>query len=399
MKRHFFVLISLVFLYESVIAQVDTSKILQVDSVVVHKIALFVPLYLDSAFDAGNNYKLGKSFPRQSLSGLEFYEGAEFALDSLQKEGANLEFHVFDTRSNKSSITKLAATGIFDSLDLIIGSVSGSEYLQLANIAQQKNIPFVSATYPNDGGITSNPNVIIVNSKLNTHIQSLYSYLLKNHGTNKMIWFRRKTAADDRIAEIFKSLNNSASGGILNIKTVTLPDYFTINDIRKNLDSLRQNAVIAGSLDENFGRNLAVASLGLSKNYQISLIGMPTWEGIKDLAKSDFKPLPIIYSTTFYNPPTDKWSTAFEYNYRKKTFSRPSDMAYKGYEITYYFVKLLQKYDTALVANLSDKSYRLVTEFEFKPITWSKNATGPDYYENKRIYIIKRLNGAVARLN
>jgi ABC-type branched-subunit amino acid transport system substrate-binding protein len=241
--------------------------------------------------------------------------------------------------------------------------------------------------------------VIIVNSKLNTHIQSLYNYLLKNHGTNRLIWFRRKAASDDRIAEIFKGLNNSPGGGVLNVKTVVLPDYFTINDLKKSLDINRQNIVIAGSLDENFGRNLAVASLGLSKEYQVSLVGMPTWEGIKDLAKVDFNPLPIIYSTTFYNPPLDKWSTSFEYNYKRKTFSRPSDMAYKGFEITYYFVKLLQKYDTALVANLSDKSYRLVTDFEFKPITWSKDATRPDYYENKRIYIIKRLNGEVARLN
>jgi ABC-type branched-subunit amino acid transport system substrate-binding protein len=398
MKRYLTLLISFVIFYSTLAAQVDTTKAVQSEAGGMHKIALFVPLYLDSAF-AGNNYKLGKSFPRQSLSGLEFYEGAEFALDSLNKEGAKLVFHVFDTRSKNSTISKVAATGIFDSLDLIIGSVSGTEYLQLANIAQQKKIPFVSATYPNDGGIASNPNVIIVNSKLNTHIQSLYNYLLKNHGTNRLVWFRRKGTADDRIAEIFKSLNNSPTGGVLNIKTVILPEYFTISDIKKNLDSVRQNTVIAGSLDENFGRSLAVASLGLSKNYQISLVGMPTWEGIKDLGKADFNALPIIYSTTFYNPSTDKWSSSFEYNYKKKTFSRPSDMAYKGFEITYYFVKLLQKYDTALVSNLSDKSYRLVTDYEFKPITWSKDATGPDYYENKRIYIIKRLNGEIARLN
>lgn len=399
MKRLLVAFASFALLFNSVTAQEDTTKASHAGVAGVHRVALFVPLYLDSAFDASNNYKLGKSFPKQSLSGLEFYEGAEFALDSLQKEGIKLEFHVFDTRNKAKSIPKIAASGFFDSVDLVIGAVSGTDYLHLASVAQLKNIPFVSATYPNDGGISSNPNVIIVNSKLNTHIQSLYSYLLKNHGTNKLVWFRRKTTSDDRIADIFKSLNSSAGGGVLNIRTVILPDYFTINDLKKNLDGNRQNTLIAGSLDENFGRNLAVASLGLAKEYQINLVGMPTWEGIKDLSKVDFNPLPIIYSTTFYNPPTDKWSLDFEYNYKKKTFSRPSDMAYKGFEITYYFVKLLQKYDTALVANLSDKSNRLVTDFEFKPITWSKDATGPDYYENKRIYIIKRLNGEIARLN
>ena len=392
MKKLVPVFFALILMGQGVIAQTD--------SVRVYKIGLFLPLYLDSAFDETGNYKLGKGFPKQSISSLEFYEGAEFALDSLQKEGAEIDFHVYDIRNAATSINKVAASGMFDSLDLIIGSVTGTEYLQLAGIAQQKNIPFVSATYPNDGGVTANPNVVIVNSKLNTHIQSLYNYLIRNFGTNKLTWFRRKNAADDRVADIFKQLNNSKSGGILNIQTVILPDYFTLTDIAKSLDSLRSNVVIAGSLDETFGRNLAVACLGLTtKNYQINLVGMPTWEGIKDLAKTEFKPLSIIYSTTFFNPLTDKWGTNFENNYRKKTFSRPSDMAYRGFEITYYFTKLLQKYDTALIANLNDKSYKLLTEFEFKPITWSKNAAGPDYYENKRIYIVKRLNGTLARLN
>jgi ABC-type branched-subunit amino acid transport system substrate-binding protein len=392
MKKLVPVFFALILMGQSVMAQTD--------SVRVYKIGLFLPLYLDSAFDASGNYKLGKGFPKQSISGLEFYEGAELALDSLQKEGAEIDFHVFDIRSGGTTINKVAGSGIFDSLDLIIGSVSGTEYLQLAGIAQQKNIPFVSATYPNDGGVTANPNVVIVNSKLNTHIQSLYNYMIRNFGTNKLVWFRRKNAADDRIADIFKQLNGSKSGGVLSFQTVILPDYFSLNDIAKSLDSVRNNVIIAGSLDETFGRNLAVACLGLTaKNYQINLVGMPTWEGIKDLAKTEFKPLPIIYSTTFFNSLTDKWSTSFESNYRKKTYSRPSDMAYRGFEITYYFSKLLQKYDTALIANLNDKSYKLLTDFEFKPITWSKNAAGPDYYENKRIYIVKRLNGTVARLN
>ena len=61
------------------------------------QVALFVPLYLDSAFDATTTaYRYGKGFPRQSIPALEFYIGAEYALDSLAKEGKNLRFHVID---------------------------------------------------------------------------------------------------------------------------------------------------------------------------------------------------------------------------------------------------------------------------------------------------------------
>ena len=45
-------------------AQSNTSK---------QRIAVFAPLYLDSAFDATNTYRYDKSFPKFINPGLEFY--------------------------------------------------------------------------------------------------------------------------------------------------------------------------------------------------------------------------------------------------------------------------------------------------------------------------------------
>lgn len=371
----------------------------QTDKPLNYKVGLFVPLYLDSAFDELQQYRYGKGFPRQSIPGLEFYEGAEFALDSLNRENINLEMHVFDIRSAGGNISNVITSPLMDSLNLIIGQVSGNEYLQLAAIAKEKNIPFISATYPNDGGVKSNPQVVMVNAKINTHIQSIYNYVLRNWGTGNIVWFRRKNAADDRIEDVFKQLNQSPGGGVMKYKQVVLPDNFTLADISSKLDSNRQNIIIAGSLDESFAKILVNNCVGLSKSYKTQIVGMPTWEGIKDFTRSEYRPLSIVYSTTFYNAATTGWNTIFEESYRKKTFSKPSDMAFKGFEITYYFVHLLLKYDTALISNLNDKSLKLITDYDFKPIRWSKSGEIPDYYENKRIYILRRLNGQVSLLN
>jgi ABC-type branched-subunit amino acid transport system substrate-binding protein len=172
---------------------------------------------------------------------LEFYIGAEFALDSLAKEGQQLRVHIFDTRSNATSIAAMASSPVMDSIDLIIGPVSGTEYLQLASLAQQKQIPFVSASYPNDGGIKNNPYVLIANAKLNTHLQSIYNYVLRNLGTSRIIYARMKNPADDRIAEIFKSFNQSGSGQIVKMETLILPDAVTPQDLAAKLDSSREN--------------------------------------------------------------------------------------------------------------------------------------------------------------
>ena len=380
-------------IFISLAAQTQTEKPFR------YKVGLFVPLYLDSTFDELQQYRYGKSFPRQSIPGLEFFEGAEFALDSLNSEQVDLDVHVFDIRSANGNITTVASSALMDSIDLIIGQVSGNDYLLLAQVAKNKNIPFISATYPNDGGVKSNPNVVIVNAKLNTHIQSIYNYILRNWGTQNIIWCRRKNSADDRVEDVFKQLNQSPGGGVMKYKQVLLPDNFTMADITSKLDSTRDNVIIAGSLDENFGKAMLSASLGYYKTYRTNIVGMPTWEGIRELSRSEFRPLSIVYSTTFHNPNTEQWSLKFEEAYRKKTFSKPSDMAFKGFEMTYYFVHLLVKYDTAFISNLNDKSFLLTTEYDFKPIRWSKANELPDYYENKRIYIIKRQNGTLTRLN
>ena len=85
-----------------------------------HKIALFAPIYLDSVFDASGNYRYQKGFPQFTNPGLEFYMGAQMALDSLKKMGAPLDVYVYDSRSRSSSLTQQAADYDLNNVELMI---------------------------------------------------------------------------------------------------------------------------------------------------------------------------------------------------------------------------------------------------------------------------------------
>ena len=159
----------------SVMAQVDTTRRLsdttrrQPDTL-RRKLILFAPLYLDSAFDAGGNYRFDKNFPKFINPGLEFYEGAQMALDTLESEHAALEVQVFDTRSSSKSLQTMLDSSSLGRAGLIIGLVDNARELQqIAAAAVRQNIPFIDANYPNDAGITNNPNLVILNSTLRTH--------------------------------------------------------------------------------------------------------------------------------------------------------------------------------------------------------------------------------------
>ncbi len=366
------------------------------DAVKKYRVGIFASLYLDSSF-TGSTYKFSNQMPRYLLPGLDFVQGALMAADSINSN-VPLEVMVYDLRSADQSLDKLRSRNSFDSLDLMIGSVSGAEYRTLADLALLKNIPFVSATFPNDGGVTNNPFTIIVNSTLPAHCEAIYNFIMRTNPTANLVYVRRKGTQEDRLASYFAKYNKGSNGAaLLKWKTLNLNDNFTTADLTPQLDSLKTNVLICGSLDEAFGLNLLNVAQKIHKTYPMELIGMPTWDGMKDITKPEYKDLSLFYTATFFNTGTVA-ATNFTKGFTDLTYGRPSDVAYRGYELTRLFVQLLLRYNTQLMQHLNERTYRSFTEFDFKPVL---NGTSgkPDYFENKRIYILKRSNNLVSRMN
>ena len=363
----------------------------------VYKVAVFAPLYLDSVF-TDNNLRNDKSLPKFIMPAVEFTQGAEIAFDTLFSSGQHVEGFIYDTKSFSEPLSRLLHTTKLDSIDLIIGAVKDIDFKELADFSLYKKIPFISATFPNDGGVTGNPFVAIINSTLKAHCEGIYSYILQNHGTDKIYLFKKHGAQEDKIAGYFKMMNEQEGKPLLSIQTITFDSSFSENTFKSKLDSNRNSIIIGGSLDETFAKNLTDVCYASKKNYPLTLIGMPNWDGFKFFAKEDaYKDFPIHFTSPYYNSRTSAISNYLtdEYNLRYK--SKPSDIACKGFETTYFFTSLFFKYPHDLMSHLNDTSLKVFNEFNFKPVLPNKNSNAPDYYENKHLYIMRILNGTVGR--
>ncbi|HUP12065.1 MAG TPA: hypothetical protein VM187_07635 [Niastella sp.] len=363
------------------------------------KIAVFAPVYLDSAFD-GNDYKLGNtnSLPRYMLPGLDFYNGISLAIDSLNAEHARLEVLFYDSKGAAEPLNQVLQKPELTGISMIIASFnSRNEIKPVADFALQKNIPLVSVTYPNDGGLTANPFFVLINPTLPTHCEGLYHYLQRVYPTSSMVMFRKKGPGEDLIQSEFAAMARQTAGVPLKIKTVELPDGFTAQQVASYLDSTRQNIVICGSLNEIFGVSL-VKALDESKNYSCIAIGMPTWDALKELDKVATE---IIYSTPFtYNYlRKDKTGQQLVARYRTRFQGRPSDMVFKGFEAMYHFGRLLLKHNSSLISNLSDKDFGVFNEFDIQPVRLNKEHVLPDYLENKKLYFIRKAGGQLKSMN
>ena len=341
------------------------------DSSIVHKhrIAIFTPLYLDSAFDWNNEYRYANNiFPKFINPGLEFYEGAQLALDSLEKEDAPLEIFVYDTRSTKESLTQQLDKVEADSIELIISYCSAAEVKILADAGLKRNIPVINANLPNDGGVTGNPFFVVLNPTLKTQCEGIYKHIQKYYALDKLIVFRKKGQLEDRIKNYFDDFSKSTASVPLKIKYVDLIDSFTVNQLMAKLDSNSKALCIAGSLDENFGKRLIQQLASIKKQYPVSVMGMPTWDGIKDFNKPEYKGIEIIYSTPFYNAKMDKVSTGITNYFNSKMYARPSDMVFRGFEVTFKFAKLLLQYKEDIASNLGNKQTKIFTDFDIQPV-------------------------------
>ena len=355
-----------------------------------YRVGIFSALYLDSVF-TNNEYNYGKKFPKFTQQGLDFVQGAEIALDSLPLPNGNIIATVFDAKSTQNDIPWLITNRKLDSLDLIIGSVKDADFIDLAKFAKQKNIPFISATYPNDGGIVDNPFLVIVNPTLRAHCETIYSYLLQNHGTDKIILCRKKGSQEDKIADYFKMINGTEGKPLLNIQTINFEDDFI--KLVNNLDSNRKTIIIGGSLNETFASGLVNEVYSLKGSYPLEVIGMPNWDGFYFLKKSALKDFPIYYTTAFINNKANTYTKQITQVYSKKFKGVPSDMAYKGYESVYIFARLITRYPNDFMSHLNEFAYKVFNDYNFKAVYVNKKTQIPDYFENKRLYFMKMYNG------
>ena len=368
-------------------AQTETPK---------HKIAIFAPLYLDSAYDADGEYRFAKnSFPKYINPGLELYEGAQLALDSLNDEKIPLEVYVYDTRSSKETLAQQLNKPEMDSVSFIIAHCTSNEIKLLADAGLKRNIPVINVNIPNDGGITGNPFYVILNPTLRTQCEGIYRHLQKYYSLNPIVVFRKKGQLEDRIKTYFDEFGKNTVAIPLKFKYVELTDSFTMNQLSPYLDTTQQTLCISGSLDENFGKRLVLQLAALKKQrYQSVVMGMPTWDNIKEFNKSEFKGIEIVYSTPFYNAKIDKVSLGISNYFKEVMFARPSDMVFRGYEVTWKYVKLLLQYKDDFASNITSKLNKVFTDYDIQPVLSKQNMT-LDYFENKKLYFLKWQDGVL----
>ena len=71
-------------------------------------------------------------------------------------------------------------------------------------------------------------------------------------------------------------------------------------------------------------------------------------------------------------------------------------MVFKGFEITYRYIKTLYEHPEDFLQYVNDPRYKMFADFNFEPVPAPETGQlGVDYWENKKIYFVKKTDGAI----
>jgi len=287
----------------------------------------------------------------------------------------------------------------FSQMQMIIGYVTVTDLRILANAAKSREIPFINVNFPNDGGVTGNPQFVILNSTLRAHCEALYKFVQRNWSTSNIFYIRKPTQEDDRLRSYFSDVEKNTGSVPLRMKYINVDNNIDLRLLTSSMDSNSKTVILVGSLDENFGKAICAKLDPLSKSYPMKILGMPTWDAVTDFNATAYTDLEVYYTTPFYINPADSIAISIQQNYKTRFYSRPSDMVYRGYETILHFGQLLETHGGHLDGSIGERKYKVFNDFDIQPVFTYPTAPGQEltlqYLENKKLYFIKKVNGNV----
>ena len=355
----------------------------------IYNVSLMLPLYLyevdDIDVETNIDIKMPKDF--RSFDYIQFYEGAMMAVDSLKKQGFSTMFYVYDTRKDSTRTANIIKKNVFDNMDLIIGPLYYKNFKIVADYTKNHNTkavnPFKSKINVVDG-YDNVFNVICSNDIQYNHIGDFFIdsfpnsniIIVHNENANDSILLNKLESSLRNVVQ--KRENNNIAIKVINYKK----DGFA--GLTKSLSKEKQNVILTLMKNEAFISSYLTMLDKIHEDYKIIIFGSSRWKNYSTVEIEYLNNLNLhIFSTSFVDY-EDEDVKKFVRSFRLKYETEPNELAFQGFDITYYFLSALMKYGVDFENCLSELNIKsLQTNYNFK-----QNAKG-NGFENCYLNIYK----------
>lgn len=385
-------------------------------------VALMVPLYLEQVdetfFEAEPSNKTLNTKP---FSFLHFYEGFMIAADSVvSSRNMKLDLKVYDVDNDVKKAHEALTDSTLANVDLIIGPFYLKPFNVVKQFAFEHNIPIVNPITQRSEIVDNQPNVIKVKPSMDSQLAPLDSLIKKYYHANNVFVIRENKYSDtliiNKINEMVErnidSVSYVANKHITKViksnhkrwkylkiefsETEFLTDNIaldidylkhnqddstafdnhvvninyerdSLNFVNDYASSMRNNLFIVYGNDKVFANEIVNKVTKLIENYPITVIMLPEWSKFTGLFNDNLMKMHAIYFDDHYLDYQNIRVQSFICKFRNRYETEPSDYAYQGFDIGWYFLNALDLFGDRMTENLPDYDIPLLqTRLNFK---------------------------------
>ncbi len=308
-------------------------------------VVMLLPFYLDNNNtnhpDTSVTSNRESIYPK-SLNGLEFYEGAKLAVDSLSKKGIKATVYVFDIPDDEA-LAGVLAKPLLKKADIIIGPFYGKRFETVAAFARENKIACVSPVLKKSDVTQNNPFVSKVLPSDEIQLKQLGDYIGRWNCKKNIIVLHNSGDEDSlliiKLTEGIKNRCDSAKFHVLNTKGKSL----------RLVDSLIQpgveNIVMAFSKDESYVSKLVLfLEKKNTKQRVVTLFGLNEWQDFENIEVEYFQNLNLHLPVDLFVDYNRKEVKSFLSQFRERYLAEPDKYSFLGYDVTLYYIQMLSKY-------------------------------------------------------
>ena len=294
---------------------------------------------------------------------IDFYQGFKLGLDSAA-DGLNFKLNVFDTQDDNAHISVLYKNERFKQSNLIIGPVFPEGQKYIAAYAKENNALVVSPLAASAPSEFNNPNLISIVNNIDLHGKKIAAYIARKYNPNNtiVVFINPKKTEDEQFASPIREYLRS------NTKFI-IQEYASAYSYETHMIKGKQYVVVLTSADRAFVLP-TIEKLYKLKNlptggYNINLFGHPNWVK-QNYPTEKVQALNTIISSSYKIDYKHPGTIAFIKRYRHNYGFEPGEYAFKGFDIGFYFGKLLSTYGEDYADYITKEKYKgLHNNFSF----------------------------------
>lgn len=373
------------------------------------KVALLFPFAARDAnrfFNEGDTSRVTRNLPASATRGkvfTEFYSGMLLALDTLKKQGVNVELFVYDIAPDTLALKKVLEDKNLAEVDLIIGPALAHELPLVSAFSRKHQIPLVYPMSNTNPELQRNPYLFHINTPDSLYYNQMADEIVRQSaGSNLIVILPSESEIGAAILarQIRQKISQFQNRGINFIEYKSKGD--DLADLQALIQKDKANYIVVPSVKEAEVSKIIPILAGVREKTKadITLFGMSDWlrfqtidpEDVHLLNGSIFSPFGIDYQqkhTRDFIRKYRQWfhtephaiSPYFQSSGASSSYSR---YGIWGYDVTLYFVSAINRFGSDFDICLGKFQHQEVQfNFEFKRVS---NWGG---FYNQGLFIIK----------